>query len=184
MKVGMCDCDRVCLFFVSGLVLGCSLSWISVGPPSNVGPIPSPPHYLPVVGVSPRWCTCGSRYLGWVLWCELAQSRWLLARAWTLGLCRGSPWRVISPRVSGLWVHGRICLGVDGCRACGLITPAPWGFCTVAARWFPWDSPLLFSGGVVVVLAVVLLGFLHSGGPLDVCGLMSVAPYLFRVQLK
>ncbi|MED6243387.1 hypothetical protein ATANTOWER_019423 [Ataeniobius toweri] len=56
MRVGMCDC--VCLFFVSGWVLGCSLSWICLGPPSNVGPISSPPHYLPVVGVSARRCTC------------------------------------------------------------------------------------------------------------------------------
>ncbi|MED6260284.1 hypothetical protein ATANTOWER_011060 [Ataeniobius toweri] len=64
MRVGMCDCDCVCLFFVSGWVLDCSLSWISLGPPSNVGPISSPPHYLQVVGVSARWCTCGSRFPG------------------------------------------------------------------------------------------------------------------------
>ncbi|MEQ2304618.1 hypothetical protein AMECASPLE_029047 [Ameca splendens] len=64
MRVGMCDHDCVCLFFVSGWVLGCSLSWISLSPPSNAGPISSPPHYLPVVGVSARQCTCGSRYPG------------------------------------------------------------------------------------------------------------------------
>ncbi|MED6283539.1 hypothetical protein CHARACLAT_009879 [Characodon lateralis] len=64
MRVGMCDCDCVCLFFVSGWVLGCSLSLISLGPPSNEGPISSPPHYLPVVGVSARWSTYGSQYPG------------------------------------------------------------------------------------------------------------------------
>ncbi|KAK5602890.1 Short transient receptor putative channel 7 [Crenichthys baileyi] len=31
-------------------VLDCSLSWISLGPPSNVGPISSPPHIPPVLG--------------------------------------------------------------------------------------------------------------------------------------
>ncbi|MEQ2223660.1 hypothetical protein ILYODFUR_038909 [Ilyodon furcidens] len=55
--------------------------------------------------------------------------------------------------------------------ACGLVAAAPWGFWTVASVWFPWDSPLLHSGVVTVVPAVVLLGFLCSGGPLDVYGL-------------
>ncbi|MEQ2241110.1 hypothetical protein ILYODFUR_022006 [Ilyodon furcidens] len=32
-------------------------------------------------------------------------------------------------------------------RAFGLVALAPWGFCTVAAGWFPWGSPLHFSGG-------------------------------------
>ncbi|KAK5617599.1 hypothetical protein CRENBAI_003144 [Crenichthys baileyi] len=36
--------------------------------------------------------------------------------AWTPGLCRASAWGVICPRVLGLWVHGWICSGVDGCR--------------------------------------------------------------------
>ncbi|MEQ2300832.1 hypothetical protein AMECASPLE_029914 [Ameca splendens] len=31
--------------------------------------------------------------------------------------------------------------------AYGLVAAAPWGLCTVAAGRFPWDSPLLFSGG-------------------------------------
>ncbi|MEQ2244159.1 hypothetical protein ILYODFUR_014319 [Ilyodon furcidens] len=64
MRVGMCDHDCVCLFFVSGWVLDCSLSLINLDPPSKVGPISSPPHYLPVVGVSARRCTCGSRSPG------------------------------------------------------------------------------------------------------------------------
>ncbi|MEQ2244130.1 hypothetical protein ILYODFUR_014022 [Ilyodon furcidens] len=62
--------------------------------------------------------------------------------------------------------------------ACGLVTAAPWGFCTVAAGWFSSGSPLLFSGWFVVVTAVVLLGFLCPGGPLVVCG-----SDLFRVCL-
>ncbi|MEQ2297891.1 hypothetical protein AMECASPLE_039424 [Ameca splendens] len=42
----------------------------------------------------------------------------------------------------------------------------------------PEASALLFSAGVAVVPAVVLLGFLCFGGPLDVCGsdLLSVRP--------
>ncbi|MED6236748.1 hypothetical protein ATANTOWER_013706 [Ataeniobius toweri] len=56
MRVEMCDC--VCLFFVSGWVLGCSLSWISLGPPSNLGPI-YPPATLPAGG----WCLCPPVYL-------------------------------------------------------------------------------------------------------------------------
>ncbi|MEQ2257479.1 hypothetical protein ILYODFUR_035293 [Ilyodon furcidens] len=47
-----------------------------------------------------------------------------------------------------------------------------------ASGWFPWDSPLLFSGEAAVVPAVVLLGFLSSGGSLDVCGsdLLRICP--------
>ncbi|MEQ2227828.1 hypothetical protein ILYODFUR_002383 [Ilyodon furcidens] len=89
----------------------------------------------------------------WVLWCVLAHSWWLLAGAWNPGLSRASAWGGIGPGVSGLWVYGWISSGVDGCRRG-----------TVAAGCFPWDSPLLLSGGVTVVLAVVLLGFLCFGG--------------------
>ncbi|MEQ2256323.1 hypothetical protein ILYODFUR_023088 [Ilyodon furcidens] len=113
MRVGMCECDCVCLFYLSGWDLGCSLSWISLGPASNTGPIPSPPHYLPVVGVSARRCTCSSRYPE--LWCVVAHSWWLLAGAWTPGLCRASAWEVICPGVSGHWVHGWICSDINGC---------------------------------------------------------------------
>ncbi|MED6280251.1 hypothetical protein CHARACLAT_008788 [Characodon lateralis] len=100
----MCDCDCVCLFFVSGWVLDCSLSWISLGPPIKCGSFFSPPHYLPagvlvVFGVQ-----------GWVLWCVPGDSRWLLARAWTPRRCQASAWGVICPGVLGLWVHGWICL--------------------------------------------------------------------------
>ncbi|MED6277558.1 hypothetical protein CHARACLAT_014672 [Characodon lateralis] len=75
---------------------------------------------------------------------------------------------MMCPGVSGLCVHGWICSAAGG--ACGLVTAAPWGFCTVAAGWFFWGSPLLFSGGVAVVPVVVLLGFLRSRE-----SLMSVA---------
>ncbi|MEQ2249562.1 hypothetical protein ILYODFUR_030676 [Ilyodon furcidens] len=98
--------------FVSGWVLGCSLSWISLGPQSNVGPISSPPHYLPVAGGSTHWCTCGSRCLGWVLWYVLAHSQWLFAGAWAPGFCWTSARGVMCPGVLVLWVHGWICSGV------------------------------------------------------------------------
>ncbi|MED6240281.1 hypothetical protein ATANTOWER_018628 [Ataeniobius toweri] len=52
--------------------------------------------------------------LGWVLWWMPAHSLWLLARAWTPGLCRASTWGVIC-----LWVHGWICPGVDSCLCSG-----------------------------------------------------------------
>ncbi|MED6232129.1 hypothetical protein ATANTOWER_022038 [Ataeniobius toweri] len=54
--------------------------------------------------------------------------------------------------------------------SCGLVAANPWGFCTVAAGWFPRGCPLLFSQGVAVVPVVVLLGFPCSWEPLDVCG--------------
>ncbi|MEQ2294480.1 hypothetical protein AMECASPLE_004429 [Ameca splendens] len=96
MRVGMCDCDCVCLFFVSGWVLGCSLSWISLGPPSNEGPISSPPHYLPVVAVSARWCTCGCRYLG--------LGHLVCAGSLPVATCRG-----LNPRApSGLCLESRV----------------------------------------------------------------------------
>ncbi|MED6262352.1 hypothetical protein ATANTOWER_018340 [Ataeniobius toweri] len=88
MRVGMCDCDCVCLFFVSDWVLDCSLSWIRLGSPSNVGPISSPPHYLPVVGVSACRCTCGSRCLG--LGALVCAGSLLLAACWGLG-----PWALL-----------------------------------------------------------------------------------------
>ncbi|MED6262039.1 hypothetical protein ATANTOWER_013627 [Ataeniobius toweri] len=106
MRVGMCDRDCVCLFFVSGWVFDYYLSWISLSPPLNVGPISSPPHYLPVVGVSARWCTCGSRCPGLgTLVCvgSLPVAAFQGLDPWALlGLCLG----MICPGVSGLWVHG------------------------------------------------------------------------------
>ncbi|MED6239164.1 hypothetical protein ATANTOWER_002841 [Ataeniobius toweri] len=66
------------------------------------------------------------------------------------GLCLG----MICPGVSGLWVHGWICSGVDGCRR------GPWARRCISlgllhCGWFPWDSPQLLSGGVAVVPAGV-----------------------------
>ncbi|MED6259098.1 hypothetical protein ATANTOWER_016954 [Ataeniobius toweri] len=37
---------------------------------------------------------------GWVLWCVLAHSHWLLASAWAPGFCRAYAWGVMCPRVS------------------------------------------------------------------------------------
>lgn len=60
-------------------------------------------------------------------------------------------------------VHGWICSG----WACGLVTAAPWSFCTVAAGWFSQSFPLLlFSEGAtfpVVVLRppCLICGSLH-----------------------
>ncbi|MED6243891.1 hypothetical protein ATANTOWER_029376 [Ataeniobius toweri] len=60
--------------------------------------------------------------------------------------------------------------------ACGLVAAASWGFCTVAASWLPWGSPLLLSGGFVIVPAVVHTGFTCLGGlwmsvaRISVCG--------------
>ncbi|MEQ2285459.1 hypothetical protein AMECASPLE_032019 [Ameca splendens] len=81
MRVGMCDCDCVCLFFVSRWVLDCSLSLV---PPSNVRPISSPPYYLPVVGVSA--CRCMPVCAGSL---PVAASRGLDPWAQS-GLCLGS----------------------------------------------------------------------------------------------
>ncbi|MED6244206.1 hypothetical protein ATANTOWER_031330 [Ataeniobius toweri] len=111
MRVGMCDCD--CSVFVSGWVLGCSLSWISLAPPSNVEPISSLLHSLPVAGVSAHLCIGGSRCLGLgALMCAgslpVAGCQGLGPLALS-GLCLG----VMCPRVLGLWVHGWICSYVE-----------------------------------------------------------------------
>ncbi|MEQ2238614.1 hypothetical protein ILYODFUR_034926 [Ilyodon furcidens] len=105
MRVGMCDCDWcACFFFVSGWVLDCSLSWISLGAPSNVEPISSPPNYLTVVGVSARWCTCGS--------CCLGLGAFVCAGSLPVAACPGlDPWAMLS-----------LCLGSDmsqGLRSLG-----------------------------------------------------------------
>ncbi|MEQ2288820.1 hypothetical protein AMECASPLE_026638 [Ameca splendens] len=77
-------------------------------PPSNVGPISTPPHSLPVAGVS---ASAGVFVVlgvwGWMLWCVPAQSRRLLGQALVPGLCRASAWGVICLRVSvslGPWL--------------------------------------------------------------------------------
>ncbi|MED6274342.1 hypothetical protein CHARACLAT_015463, partial [Characodon lateralis] len=106
--------------------LGCSLSWISLRPSSNVGPISSPPHYLPVIGVTGVPVVLG--VLGWVLWCVPAHSRWLLAGAWTPGLGWAYAWGVICPGDSGLWVHGWICSGVGCCHRAMWIVSELFGY--------------------------------------------------------
>ncbi|MEQ2233373.1 hypothetical protein ILYODFUR_021072 [Ilyodon furcidens] len=83
-------------------------------PPIKCGAYSLTPHYLPVVGVSARRCTCSSQYLGMgALVCagSLPVSACRGLDPWTLsGLCLGSDvsW--------GLWVHGWICSAIDGCR--------------------------------------------------------------------
>ncbi|MED6285976.1 hypothetical protein CHARACLAT_001058 [Characodon lateralis] len=173
MIVTVCAC-----FFVSGWVLGCSLSWISLGSPSNVGPISSPPHYLPVVGVFACQCTCGSRCPG-------------------LGalVCTGSL-PVAACRSLDPWALSGLCLGSD--MSLGLGSLGPW-LDLLGRRWLPavpMGSPLqlpgaaalwLLGGSLATLLcsslgglvpAVVLVGFLCSGGPLDVCGsdLLRICP--------
>ncbi|MED6246888.1 hypothetical protein ATANTOWER_025578 [Ataeniobius toweri] len=99
---------------------------------------------------------------GRVLWCGLAHSRWLLAGAWPPGLCRASAWGVVCPGVLGLWVHGWICSGVDGCRR-GLWTRRCGSLGLLHCRC--WVVPLGLSTALL-------------WRPLDVCGsdLLSVRP--------
>ncbi|MEQ2238260.1 hypothetical protein ILYODFUR_031384 [Ilyodon furcidens] len=130
----VCDCDCVCLFFVLGWVLDCSPSWISSGPPSNVGPVSSPPQSLPVAGVSAWWCISGSRCPE--LGALVCASSLLVAACWGLGplalsgLCLGND----VSRVSGSMV-GSAPVWMAAGRPCGLVAAAPWGFWTVAPRW-------------------------------------------------
>ncbi|MED6249294.1 hypothetical protein ATANTOWER_012050 [Ataeniobius toweri] len=154
MRVGMCDCDCVRLFL-------CQVgSWAAPSPGSAIS---SAPHFRPVAGVCllVYWWFSVSE-AGCFVVCQLIPGGCLpgpgpLA---LLGLCLG---------VSGFWVHGWICSGIDGCRQgqwarhCSSL-----GLLHCAAGWFPWDSPLLFSEGVVVVLEVSLPGFPCSEEPLDV----------------
>ncbi|MED6277510.1 hypothetical protein CHARACLAT_014220 [Characodon lateralis] len=118
-------------------------------PPSNVGPISSPPHYLPVVSVSASWCTCCSRCLGLV---ALVCTGSLPV---TPGPCQASA----CDMSRGLWVHGWIYSGVDGClqvpwaRRCsslgllhcncwvvplGLSPAFLWGDCGSPGDGSPW----------------------------------------------
>ncbi|MED6277128.1 hypothetical protein CHARACLAT_010163 [Characodon lateralis] len=94
------------------------------------------PHYLPVVGVSARWCTCGSRCPG--------LSAYVCAGSLPVAVCRGLD----------AWALPALCLGSDMSRGlgslgpwlallwrrqlwvCGLVAALPWGFCTVAGGWF------------------------------------------------
>ncbi|MEQ2310863.1 hypothetical protein AMECASPLE_013598 [Ameca splendens] len=108
MRVGMCDCDCV--------RLGCSLAWISLGPPSNVGPISSPPHYLPLVGVSARRCTCGSWYPG--------LGALVCAGSLPVSACRGLD----------LWAQSGLCLGSVMSRGLGSL--GPW-LDLLGCRWLP-----------------------------------------------
>ncbi|MED6250034.1 hypothetical protein ATANTOWER_023533 [Ataeniobius toweri] len=74
-------------------------------PPSNVAPIPSPPHYLPVVGISAPRCTCSSWYPG-------------------LGalVCAGSL-PVAACRRLDPWARSGLCLGGDMSEGLGSLGP-------------------------------------------------------------
>ncbi|KAK5605131.1 hypothetical protein CRENBAI_024930 [Crenichthys baileyi] len=75
-------------------------------PPSNLGPIPSPPHCLPVVGISACRCTCGSRYP------ELGAL--VCAGSLLVAACRG-----LDP-----WAPSGLCLG--SYMSWGLKSLGPW----------------------------------------------------------
>ncbi|KAK5601611.1 hypothetical protein CRENBAI_023276 [Crenichthys baileyi] len=170
-------------------VLGCSLSWISSGHLSNVGPIPSPPHYLPVVGDSARRGTCGSRYPGLgALVCVLAHSRGLLAGAWTPGLCRAFAWGVSlkqSPddfalsegfvQQSKNWLSAWSLLGLDPSVIVG------WGTNMQTRVWEWHDLRRMTAGFMGMAVAIILFGWVI--GLLGCCwdrGLMQyVAGLLF-----
>ncbi|MEQ2230514.1 hypothetical protein ILYODFUR_030085 [Ilyodon furcidens] len=145
MRVGMCVCNCVRLFFVSGWVLGCSLSWISLDFPSNVGPIPSPPHYLPVVYVSARWCTCGPRYPG--LGALLCSGSLTVAVCWGL-----DPWALTG-----------LCLGSDKSRGLGSLDP-----------WLDLLRRRRLPAGPVGSL-LHLPGLLHYGRWVVLLGIISVS---------
>ncbi|MED6246887.1 hypothetical protein ATANTOWER_025573 [Ataeniobius toweri] len=67
---------------------------------------------------------------------------------------------------------------LDGCwRACRLVTAAPWGFCSVAAGWFPWGSPLVFSGWGLSVAHISSLSVLGPGWL--VCGSSHLLLHIF-----
>ncbi|MEQ2227267.1 hypothetical protein ILYODFUR_036004 [Ilyodon furcidens] len=143
MKVGMCDC--VCLIFVSGWVLGCSISWNSLGP-HQMWPIPSPSHYLLVVGISARRCTCDCRYPG--LGALVCAGSLLVAVCWGL-----NPWAL-----SGL------CLGNDMSRGpwldllgCRRLSTGPVG----SLLQVPEASALWLLGGSPGILPCSSLGGLR-----------------------
>ncbi|MEQ2313957.1 hypothetical protein AMECASPLE_007206 [Ameca splendens] len=81
------------------------LSMISFRPPSNVGLISSPPHSLPVAGVSSHWCNGGSRCPG-------------------LGalVCAGAL-PVAAYRGLGLLAWSSLCLGRDVPQGLGSLGP-------------------------------------------------------------
>ncbi|MED6288067.1 hypothetical protein CHARACLAT_022737 [Characodon lateralis] len=69
------------------------------------GPIPSPPHYLPVTGVSAHRCTCGFQYPG--LGALVSAGSLLVAACWGL-----------DP-----WAQSGICFGSDVSRGLGSLGP-------------------------------------------------------------
>ncbi|MED6275702.1 hypothetical protein CHARACLAT_029097 [Characodon lateralis] len=121
----------------------------------------SPAHYLSMVGVSARWCTCGSQCLG--LGALVCAGSLLVAASW--GLDPGA--------LSGLCLGSDMSQGLGSLGSWQDLLGRSW-----AVGWFPRNSPLLFFGGVAIVPVIILLGFLCSGGPLDVYGsdLLHICP--------
>ncbi|MED6255868.1 hypothetical protein ATANTOWER_016154 [Ataeniobius toweri] len=134
-------------------------------------------YFLPATLPAGGWGLCPLVYCGSPF---LGLDALVCAASLLVAACRGlDPWAL-----SGL------CLGSD--MSWGLGSLGPWldllgrgrlpagpvgsslHLSGTSALWLlggsPVTLPLLFSGGVAVVLAVVLLGFLCSGGPLDICG--------------
>ncbi|MED6283880.1 hypothetical protein CHARACLAT_013573 [Characodon lateralis] len=140
-------------------------------------------NFLPATPPAGGWYLCPLLYL-WFLVSGAGRSGvcWLFAGAWSPGLCLASAWGVKCPGVLGLWVHGWICSSVDGCRR------SLWALCCSSLELLHcgcWVDPLVELGGspvllwgVAVVPAVVLMGFLCSGGPLDGYGsdLLHICP--------
>ncbi|MEQ2282226.1 hypothetical protein AMECASPLE_038382 [Ameca splendens] len=175
----LCGC---CFVGFSGMKLtcgSCSLSWISLGPPSNMGPIPSLPHYLAVVGVSACWCTCGSRYPG--------LGALVSAGSLPVAVCRGlDPWAL-----SGL------CLESHMSRDLGCLGPwldllgrrrLPAGPADSSLQ-LPGASALWLLGGSPGTLPCFSLGCGMPGGGFSgvavlwgAFGWLRSPPYLSQVQ--
>ncbi|MED6257701.1 hypothetical protein ATANTOWER_029970 [Ataeniobius toweri] len=150
MRVAMCDCDSAPVF-VSGWVLGCSLSWISVGPPSNMRPVSSLPHSLPVAGIL------------LVCW-------WFfVSRAGCFGVCQLTFGRCLA----GPGPPGSVWSLLGGGVPRGIGSLGPW-LDLLRRRWLLarpvgllWQPP--GASALPGSFRRLLLGFPCSGGPLDVC---------------
>ncbi|MEQ2240744.1 hypothetical protein ILYODFUR_018288 [Ilyodon furcidens] len=126
-------------------------------PPIKCGPIY--PRHAPC-----RWLTplpVGALLVlsiqSWVIRYVQAHSRRLLGGVWAPWLCWVYAWRrcAVGSRV---WIHDWMCSIVRAAGwDCGLAAEAPWGLYTVAAGWFPRDTPLLFSVGPLDVCVSDLL---------------------------
>lgn len=118
------------------------------------GLISPPPHSLPLADALWRQCVGGSRCAR--LGAQVCTGTLPVAARWGLApMARPGPLqRVEGPRLSGLWIQGLSLFWPAAGGACGHVSPAPCGFCTMAAGWPPTPhavrgSPQLFSRRVV-----------------------------------